>query len=79
MEAVKILALHDTSLPPLEREALIFSEYEGLKLGEIATIVGTDLETLTARLGRARQQIRNTLASDSHSNQQRSFGESPEI
>ena len=56
------------SLPPLEREAFVFFEYEGLKLGEIATIVGTDLETLTARLERSRQQIRNTLASDPHSN-----------
>src|SRR6266850_8001113 len=36
------------SLPPLEREALILSEYEGLKLVEIAAIVGADVGTVTA-------------------------------
>jgi RNA polymerase sigma-70 factor, ECF subfamily len=49
-------------LPLLEREALILSVYEGLDPGEIATIVGTDLEELAARLERARYRLGNTLA-----------------
>jgi RNA polymerase sigma-70 factor (ECF subfamily) len=46
----------------LEREALILSVYEGLEPGEIATIVGTDLDTLAARLERARGFLENSLA-----------------
>jgi DNA-directed RNA polymerase specialized sigma24 family protein len=49
-------------LPLLEREALILSVYGGLEPSEIATIVGTDLETLGARLARARGFLGNTLA-----------------
>jgi RNA polymerase sigma factor (sigma-70 family) len=49
------------SLPPLEREALILSEFEGLKLEEIATIVGADVGTVEARLGSARQRLRSIL------------------
>ena len=51
------------SLPTLEREALVFSEYEGLGLGEIAAIVGVDVETVAARLESAHQRLRNVLAS----------------
>lgn len=50
------------SMPPLEREVLIFSNYEGLELDAIAAIVGTDVETVAARLGSARQRLRNALA-----------------
>ena len=46
------------SLPPLEREALILSEYEGLELHEI---------TVAARLASARQRLRNALANHLHS------------
>ncbi len=49
-------------LPLLEREVLVFSEFEGLRPNHIATIVGSDVETVTARLERARQRLRNTLA-----------------
>jgi len=49
------------SLPTPEREVLIFFEYEGLRLDEIGTIVGTDVEAVTARLMRARQRLQNTL------------------
>ena len=49
------------SLPPLEREALILSEYEGLELEEIAAIVGADVGTVEARLGSARRRLRNIL------------------
>jgi len=41
------------SLPLLDREALILSDYEGLELEEIATIVGADVGTVAARLGSA--------------------------
>jgi len=50
------------SLPTLEREALILSEYEGLELDEIAAIVGADVGTMGARLGSARQRLRNILS-----------------
>jgi RNA polymerase sigma-70 factor (ECF subfamily) len=56
-------------LPPLEREVLIFSEYEGLELDQIAAIVGADVGTVVARLGIARQRLRNVLASHLFSNQ----------
>ena len=49
-------------LPPLEREALVLSEYEGLELLEIAEIVGADMRTVATRLDTARQRLRNNLA-----------------
>ena len=49
------------SLPPLQREALVLFEYEGLALSEIASIVGTDVGAVKARLHRARERLRNTL------------------
>jgi len=50
-------------LPFVAREVFVLSEYERLKPIEIATIVGTDVETVTARLQSARQRVRNTLTS----------------
>ena len=50
-----------SSLPPLQRETLVLFEYEGLQLGEIASLVGTDIGAVKARLYRARQRLRNTL------------------
>ena len=38
------------SLPPLQREALILFEYEGLSLNEVAEIAGTDVGAIKARL-----------------------------
>jgi RNA polymerase sigma factor (sigma-70 family) len=55
------------SLPTLEREALILSEYEGLGLDEIAAIVGADMRTVAARLESARQRLRNVLANHLYS------------
>jgi RNA polymerase sigma-70 factor (ECF subfamily) len=49
------------SLPPLQREALVLFEYEGLTLSEIAEIVGTDVGAVKARLHRARERLRTTL------------------
>jgi RNA polymerase sigma-70 factor (ECF subfamily) len=50
-----------SSLPPLQKEALILFEYEGLALSEIASLVGTDVGAVKARLHRARERLRNTL------------------
>lgn len=49
------------SLPPLQREALVLFEYEGLTLSEIADIAGTDVGAVKARLHRARERLRTTL------------------
>lgn len=48
-------------LPPLQREALVLFEYEGLALSEIADVVGADVGAVKARLFRARESLRNTL------------------
>lgn len=50
-----------SSLPPLQREALILFEYEGLALNEIAGLVGTDVGAVKSRLHRARERLRNAL------------------
>ncbi|MCM3871333.1 MAG: RNA polymerase sigma factor [Pyrinomonadaceae bacterium] len=50
------------SLPPLQREALVLFEYEGLALSEIASILGTDVGAVKARLHRARERLRITLS-----------------
>ena len=49
------------SLPPLQREALVLFEYEGLALNEIASMVGTDIGAVKSRLHRARERLRNRL------------------
>jgi RNA polymerase sigma-70 factor, ECF subfamily len=48
-------------LPPLQREALILFEYEGLSLNEVAEIAGTDVGAIKARLYRARESLRRIL------------------
>jgi RNA polymerase sigma-70 factor (ECF subfamily) len=50
-----------SSLPPLQREALILFEYEGLSLNEVAEIAGTDAGAVKARLYRAREGLRRML------------------
>ena len=49
-------------LPPLQREALVLFEYEGLPLNEIAIVAGTDVGAVKSRLHRARGRLRNQLA-----------------
>jgi len=49
------------SLPTLQREALILFEYEDLTLNEIASVVGTDVGAVKARLFRARERLRTIL------------------
>jgi RNA polymerase sigma-70 factor (ECF subfamily) len=57
------------SLPALEREAVILSEYEGLGSSEIAEIVRIDKESVALRLESARQRLRSVLANDLCGNQ----------
>lgn len=49
------------NLPPLQREALILFEYEGLRLEEIAAITETDVGAIKSRLHRARERLKRTL------------------
>jgi RNA polymerase sigma-70 factor (ECF subfamily) len=49
------------ALPPLQREALVLFEYEGLAVNEIASLVGADAGAVKARLYRARERLRTTL------------------
>jgi RNA polymerase sigma-70 factor (ECF subfamily) len=53
-------AIHE--LPPLQRKSLVLFEYEELSLAEIAEIAGVDVNTVKARLFRARRTLRKTLA-----------------
>lgn len=57
-----------SDLPPMQREALVLFEYEGLALNEIADIVGADVGAIKARLHRARQGLRGSLATYLNSN-----------
>ena len=50
-----------SSLPPLQKEALVLFQYEGLTLNEIASMVGTDVGAVKSRLHRARERLRQTL------------------
>ena len=62
------------SLPPLQREALILFEYEGLSLSEVAEIAGTDVGAIKARLYRAREGLRRFLRPYLESNQELNSG-----
>jgi RNA polymerase sigma-70 factor (ECF subfamily) len=50
------------ALPEAQRESLILFEYEELSLAEIAQVVGADVNAVKARLWRARQNLKKTLA-----------------
>ena len=62
------------NLPPLQREALILFEYEGLSLNEVAEIAGTDAGAVKARLYRAREGLRRILSPYLKSNQELNTG-----
>jgi RNA polymerase sigma-70 factor (ECF subfamily) len=49
------------SLPPMQREALILFQYEGLSLNEIAEITGADAGAVKSRLYRARERLKSVL------------------
>jgi RNA polymerase sigma-70 factor, ECF subfamily len=63
------------NLPPLQREALLLFEYEGLSLNEVAEIAGTDTGAIKARLYRARESLRRTLGPYLDRNQQLKRGQ----
>jgi RNA polymerase sigma-70 factor (ECF subfamily) len=65
------------SLPPLQKEALVLFEYEGLALSEIANMVGTDVGAVKSRLYRARMHIRSAL--EPYLNSSRELNTSREI
>ena len=62
------------SLPPLQREALVLFEYEGMSMNEIAEIAGTDVGAVKARLYRAREGLKRTLRPYVDSNQELNSG-----
>ena len=62
------------NLPPLQREALILFEYEGLSLNEVAEIAGTDVGAIKARLYRAREGLRRVLRPYLEGNQELNSG-----
>ncbi len=62
------------SLSPLQREALILFEYEGLSLNEVAEIAGTDAGAIKARLYRAREGLRRSLKPYLDSNKELNSG-----
>ena len=62
------------SLPPLQREALILFEYEGLSLNEVAEVAGTDTGAIKARLYRAREGLRRMLRAYLEGNQELNSG-----
>jgi RNA polymerase sigma-70 factor (ECF subfamily) len=62
LELAEAVAASVQSLPPLQREALILAEYEGFKLHEIAEAVEAVVGAVKARLHRARENLRKTLA-----------------
>jgi RNA polymerase sigma-70 factor, ECF subfamily len=62
------------SLPPLQREALVLFEYEGLSLIEVAEIAGSDVGAIKARLYRAREGLRRFLRPYFESNQELNSG-----
>jgi RNA polymerase sigma-70 factor (ECF subfamily) len=62
------------NLPPLQREALILFEYEGLSLNEVAEVAGTDTGAIKARLYRAREGLRRMLRPYLESNQELNSG-----
>ena len=49
------------SLAPLQREALILAEFEGLSLNDIAEITGADVGAVKGRLYRARERLKSVL------------------
>ncbi len=51
-----------SSLPPLQKEALVLFEYEGLTINEIASMLGTDAGAVKSRLFRARERLRMVLS-----------------
>jgi RNA polymerase sigma-70 factor, ECF subfamily len=49
------------ALPPLQREALVLFEYEGLALDDIARITNSEVGAIKSRLHRARERLKRDL------------------
>ena len=62
------------SLAPLQREALILFEYEGLSLNDIAEITGADVGAVKGRLFRARERLKSVLRPYIESSQELNSG-----
>jgi len=62
IEAGAAVAEAIAALTPLEREALVLFEYEGLTLEEIAAVSATDVGAVKSRLHRARERLKRELA-----------------
>jgi RNA polymerase sigma-70 factor, ECF subfamily len=60
-EAEEMVRAAVASLPPLQREAILLFEYEGLTLGEIAAVTSVDIGAVKARLHRGREKLRQAL------------------
>jgi RNA polymerase sigma-70 factor, ECF subfamily len=58
------------ALPPLQREALVLFEYEGLSLNEIATVTEVDVGAIKGRLFRARERLKSVLGPYVNSSQE---------
>jgi RNA polymerase sigma-70 factor (ECF subfamily) len=61
-ELARVVQQAVASLPPLQREALVLFEYEGLTLSEIAEVLGADIGAVKSRLFRARERLRMVLS-----------------
>ena len=60
-ELASVVAQAVAALPPLQREAVVLFEYEGLTLEEIAQVAGADAGTIKSRLHRARESLKKAL------------------
>src|SRR5262245_50440942 len=61
-EAAEAVRRAIAELPPLQREALILFEYEGLSLGAIAAATEVEVGVVKSRLHRGRENLRRLLA-----------------
>ena len=62
------------ALPPLQREALVLFEYEGLSLNEIAEVTDSEVGAVKGRLFRARERLKTALRPYLESNKELNHG-----
>jgi RNA polymerase sigma-70 factor, ECF subfamily len=62
LDAGLAVAAAMNALSPLQREAIVLFEYEGLTLEEIGSVTGTEAGVVKSRLYRARENLRESLA-----------------
>ena len=62
------------ALPPLQREALVLFEYEGLSLNEIAEVTESEVGAVKGRLFRARERLKTALRPYLESNKELNHG-----